>query len=259
MNLRPGTTLRAFVAIAGIAALALSACGNATPGTAAIDADAVTTTSDDPALDTETVAEPTPPDAATSDDNADGGAIDSDSNSESEEDTDTNPTDPEPEPADPDEDDTPDADMPTDPACLIGQWRFSQDSMQAFYDTMDTPATFTVTGNTGLEFTADTFEYTPDFTLDIDIQGMPASGTLVGSIAGSYTTSDGIITTSNENNDVQMTVSVMGSEIDGGGMFDEFMAMSPVNDAPFYCDSPGPVIMFETSGDRIPMQLEPNN
>lgn len=145
-----------------------------------------------------------------------------------------------------------------DPACLVGDWLITEDSMQAFYDSMDAPATFTVNGDTGLAFRADdTYEYTPGFTLEIDMGGMIASGTLTGSIAGSYETADGVITTSNEDNDIDLTVSAGGTTMDGSDLGEGFLSSSPVNSADFECTPEGPVLTWQGGSGGLDITLIP--
>lgn len=130
--------------------------------------------------------------------------------------------------------------------------------MQEFYDSMDTPATFTVNGDTGLAFRTDnTYEYTPGFTLEIDMGGMIASGTLTGSIAGSYAAADQVITTSNENNDIDLTVSVGGTTMDGSDLGEGFLMSSPVNSADFECTADGPVLTWQGGSGGLDITLIP--
>lgn len=144
--------------------------------------------------------------------------------------------------------------------CLIGDWLIAEDQMQQFYDSIDTPAEFTVSGDTGLSFTEDSYEYTPDFTLKLLIVGQTGEGSVTGSVAGSYTTDGDIVTTSNENNDVSTLVTVGGQTMSGDDTFDSFMSISPINSAPYECTSQGPILMFENgSSDRVPMELTPRN
>lgn len=153
---------------------------------------------------------------------------------------------PEPEPA------------PDDPACLVGEWIITEESMQAFYDSMDTPAEFTVNGETGLEFTDDgTYEYTPGFSLDIDMGGMIASGTLTGSVAGSYEADDAVITTSNEDNDIDLVVTAGGVTMDGSDLGEGFLMSSPINSADYVCTPTGPVLTWQGGSGGLDVSLEP--
>lgn len=143
----------------------------------------------------------------------------------------------------------------SDPACLIGAWVVNEADLQRFYDSMDTPAEFTVEGNTGLSFTADSYEYTPGFTLTIDMGGMDATGTMTGSIAGSYTTDAGVITTSNDENNIDLTVTVSGRTIDASALGEGFLGASPVNSANFACTADGPIITWQGGTDGIDILL----
>lgn len=154
---------------------------------------------------------------------------------------------------------TPNAEVvETEPGeCLIGSWYISEDEMQGFYDAIDTPAAFEVEGGTGLAFTADSYEYTPDFTLNMTIAGTEAAGTLVGSITGNYTSDGEQITTTNDASDISMTISTMGTTQDAGAAFNKFLGISPINTAPYHCEDGAPVIMFGTGDDkpRVAMRL----
>ncbi len=143
------------------------------------------------------------------------------------------------------------------PECLVGDWVISEEQMQRFYDSMETPADFHITGDTGLSFAADTYEYTPDFQLKMNLGGQEASGTLTGSITGTYTAQDGVITTSNDANDIDMAITVAGVTMDGTDTGEGFIESSPVNSAPYECTSAGPVITFENTGDGVDIQLQP--
>lgn len=148
---------------------------------------------------------------------------------------------------------------PEGPECLIGDWRISEEEMQSFYDSMDTPAEFAISGDTGLRFAEDTYEYTPNFTLEMNVAGQDASGTMTGSITGSYTTDAGVVTTSNEDNDISLQLSVGGVEVDGTETGEGYLDASPVNSAPYECTSGGPVITFQNTGDGVDIQLTPND
>ncbi len=146
----------------------------------------------------------------------------------------------------------------TGPDCLIGDWYIAQDQLQAFYDGLSAETgglAFTIDGGTGLSFTDTTFAYTPEFTLRLEIAGIAGTGTIVGAIAGGYTADDTTITTSQETSDVVLTVDVGGTVQDGAGLFDSFLASSPINSSPYECTAAGPVIQFSTGENRVPVQL----
>jgi len=144
------------------------------------------------------------------------------------------------------------------PDCLIGDWFIAQDQLQAFYDGLSAETgglVFTIDGGTGLSFTDTTFAYTPEFSLRLEIAGIAGTGTIVGAIAGAYTADDATITTSQETSDVVLTVDVGGTVQDGTGLFDGFLASSPINSSPYECTTAGPIIQFSTGENRVPVQL----
>lgn len=249
------------VALVGMTAFALvAACGSTVAGSAALEGDSgVAGTSDaagddgaddgadDAADDVADVADDVADDDAddvadhVADDGADDDADDAD-----------------------DADDVADDGEPVpDPAasaeCLVGEWIVTGDVIQSFYDSVapDQPVKFTVEGDAGLNFTDETYEWVPDFTLIMDINGVEATGTIAGTITGLYQTDDGIITTSMDESDIDMTITVMDQTMDGTAMGESFLNQAPIVDTPFSCADGQPVLMFETSdGGRVPMTLE---
>lgn len=149
---------------------------------------------------------------------------------------------------------------PFDPACLIGDWRISQAEMQSFYDAVSGTAeglTLTIEGDTGLSFTADQYRYTPTFTLVLDLAGVVGEGVTTGSLGGTYTAADGVITTTLGDNDLETIVTINGATQDASGVLGGIIASDPINQAPFDCTDPeSPVLQFETgSGGRTPVAL----
>lgn len=151
---------------------------------------------------------------------------------------------------------------PTDPACLIGDWRITQSAMQGFYDAASGSTegfTLTIDGDTGLSFTGDTYLYTPEFTLLLDLAGVLGEGVTTGSIGGSYTAADGVITTTVGDNSLTTIVTINGVTQDASGEIGGVIASDPINQAPFDCSNPqSPVLQFDTgSGTRTPVALTP--
>ncbi|MBX3099680.1 MAG: hypothetical protein KF761_08875 [Salinibacterium sp.] len=147
-----------------------------------------------------------------------------------------------------------------DPAtCLIGEWTITEEQMQVFYDKVSEGVdgiTFDVQGDTGLTFRESDYSYLPDFTLGMTVAGTPASGTIAGSINGDYTVDGGLITTSHDSTAVTMTVEVAGTTMDGAELFGQMLAASPVNSAPYECQSgPTLVIQMDTGYGRAPIEL----
>ncbi|HUH52948.1 MAG TPA: hypothetical protein VLZ31_02755 [Microbacteriaceae bacterium] len=130
------------------------------------------------------------------------------------------------------------AEVKADPRdCLVGDWHISEAELQKFYDTVNvSEATFTVKGDMGLSFTADEYEFQPDFTFTLDISGIEGVGEIVGLVQGSYTATEEILTTEYENADqVDFIITVMGQEFDGKEINDSFLSMFAINEAPYEC------------------------
>jgi len=156
---------------------------------------------------------------------------------------------PEPEPGD-----------PFDPACLVGEWVIPQSEMQRFYDDAiaDTPEVrFVVDGDTGLWFDGETYVYTPEFTLTLELVelGATGSGTTSGSLAGSYLAELGVITTRVEANNVSIALNIMGQQLDGTELLGSIIASDPVNEAIFECGADGPMIQFSHGSGSVPVAL----
>lgn len=151
---------------------------------------------------------------------------------------------------------------PTDPACLIGDWRITQEALQGFYDglsaTVDGLA-FTVEGDTGLSFTADAYAYTPAFTLLLEIASVQGQGVTSGSISGDWSATEGVITTTVRDNSLTTIVTVAGVTQDASSELGSIIASDPISNAPFDCSDPSaPVLQFEVgSGARTPVPLTP--
>lgn len=151
---------------------------------------------------------------------------------------------------------------PTDPACLVGDWLITQDQMQSFYDAVSGTTeglVLTIEGDTGLSFTADTYVYTPSFTLLLDIAGVQGQGVTTGSIGGSYAGTDGVITTTVGDNSLSTIVTIAGVTQDASSELGAIIASDPINSAPFDCSDPdAPVLQFDTGGGaRTPVALTP--
>lgn len=132
--------------------------------------------------------------------------------------------------------------------------------MQSYYSqvTADSPAELTVSGEVHVSFSSEgTYEYTPDFTLLLEIMSMEASGDLTGSIRGEYASDEGTIITKNNANDVSMQMLINGNPMDGTEAFEEMLAISPINDAPYECSGDVATIMFAAGegSPRTPVEL----
>ena len=147
--------------------------------------------------------------------------------------------------------------------CLIGNWVISDSEMNAFYDTLEGQidggdVQITINGQTLLDFTADTFLYTPAFTLTLDVVGQAGEGVTSGSVGGTYVGDDGLLTTTLTDSNLDLTVTVMGQTFDGSDMANGMLNSFPIVDSPYTC-GPNPTIMFKTSVDgvRHPVTLTP--
>lgn len=150
---------------------------------------------------------------------------------------------------------------PLDPACLIGDWVLTQEQMQSFYNAVATEAegvTFTAEGSAGLSFAATTYRWTPEFTLILELVGVDVEGQGVttGTLGGTYTASEGIITTTVGDNNLSATLTINGATQDGSDVLGAFISSDPINDTPYDCSDPeAPVLQFETATGRTPIVL----
>ena len=156
------------------------------------------------------------------------------------------------------ETDAPPAD-PLDPACLIGDWVLTQDQMQSFYDAVASEAegiTFTAEGEAGLSFTATNYRWTPEFTLNLEVAGLEGQGVTTGTLGGTYTASEGVITTTVGDNNLAATLTINGATQDGSDLLGSFISSDPINNTPYDCSDPNaPVLQFETATGRTPIVL----
>jgi len=150
---------------------------------------------------------------------------------------------------------------PTDPACLIGDWRITQEQMQVFYDAVSSGTeglALTIDGDTGLSFTESDYVYTPEFVLRLDTAGLVGEGVTTGSIGGTWTAEDGIITTAVGDNSLSTIVTINGVTQDASDTLGAIIASDPINDAPFDCTDPNaPVLQFDTGSGRVQVALTP--
>lgn len=132
-----------------------------------------------------------------------------------------------------------DSNAPKSSECLVGKWVVSESELQSFYDTVNvSQATFSISGDMGLAFTEDTYQFLPDFALTLEISGIDAVGEIVGDVSGSYTADEESLTTSYEDSDnVDFVITVMGQEFDGKEMSDTFLAMFAINESPYTCEN----------------------
>lgn len=147
--------------------------------------------------------------------------------------------------------------------CLVGDWVITQDEMNAFYDTIESqvggPFAITIAGQTGLTLTADTYQYVADFDLTLEVSGITGQGASSGTVSGTYVADDGIIVTELGSSDLSVIVTVGGTTLDESDFANGLLGSVPINDAPYDCSGPSPVLMFKTADDgvRHPVTLTP--
>lgn len=141
--------------------------------------------------------------------------------------------------------------------CLVGDWIISEDQLQGYYDQLgtETDVDITVTGYTALDFTADSYEYRPQFGIELDISGVAATAQATGSVRGLYSTADGVITTENDVSDIALPVTVDGVAMDGSEFGNELISSQPINSTTYHCEAGAPVIDFLTTSGTYPMAL----
>lgn len=271
MTHRPIRFRTRLVALGSVAALALVACGDDDDDAAGGTIDSVTDTSG-PA-----VTEPEPPPVTEPE------PVDTESAT-----TAPSTTEPPPEPPATDDSAVPETDPPTTDApptaappaggddadaspttvvegsdCLVGDWVITNEEMNAFYDAVvaaiGTPG-FEIdvtTGSVGLLMTADTYEYSTDFTIDVQVAGTGGTGKATGSVSGTWSAEAGIITSVTGSSDLDIVIDVGGVTTSGSDFGNGLLTDDPMNMAPFDCA--GPTIGFETGADtpRHPVTLTP--
>lgn len=144
------------------------------------------------------------------------------------------------------------------PECLIGEWQISESEMTKFYNAVGeaTGTTYTITGDTGLTFTADEFSYTPDFAMTMTTAGVELDATISGAISGTYEAADDVITTDVTSSDARVVVTLDGVEQDVTEQFGDAVTGAPFNNSPYTCNAEGPLIGFDIGSDAfVELQL----
>lgn len=141
--------------------------------------------------------------------------------------------------------------------CLVGDWIITEEEMQAYYAQLAAENGFdiVVSGSTSLDFTADRYEYVPDFTIEMTVSGQEATGSATGSVQGDYSVADGVITTENDVAAIVMPITVNGVEMDGSDLGNEMISSQPINSVTYHCEAGEPVIDFITSSGTHPVAL----
>ena len=147
--------------------------------------------------------------------------------------------------------------------CLVGDWVITNAEMNAYYSALaanagDGMVSFTVpTGQVFLTFTPDTYQYSSDFEIVVSVSGIDGTGTSTGTVSGTWEGSDGVVTTTlgESNLDVEITVAGQvidlfggGGSADGSGTVNSILESAPINDAPYSCAGPTPTIEFLAGG-----------
>ncbi len=148
--------------------------------------------------------------------------------------------------------------------CLVGDWVVTSEQMDAFYDgvmgTLEAPLGIDTDGSAPLSFAADgTYEWAPDFALVVEIAGQSGTGEVAGTITGTWTAADGIVTTSSDVNALTLSIMVNGVSFDGADLGNGLLDSSPVNGVTYSCDGPTPVLDFRTADPAVtvPVTLTP--
>lgn len=149
---------------------------------------------------------------------------------------------------------------PTAPEeCVVGDWVVGSDQVAAYYRALSAESSgveLSATGVMLVSFRADgTYTYTPDITLHLETGGLPGQGTFSGDLHGRYSAAGGVITTHSEVSTLGATVEVNGMTIDGTGILNAVLLVSPVNGAPYECAGERLTIQFATPGGRAPVVL----
>lgn len=148
--------------------------------------------------------------------------------------------------------------------CLVGAWVVTEEQMNAYYagmmTTVDAPITLVATGHAGLTFGADgTYSWAPAFDLAVDIVGSAGTGSTTGTIHGSWTASDGTLTTASDVNAIELTITVNGTTFSGSDLANGLLNSSPINGVTYSCVGPAPVLDFKTADPAVtvPVTLAP--
>ncbi len=144
-----------------------------------------------------------------------------------------------------------------DGSCIEGDWTVSEEELAGYYEALGASVgiPMTTTGTARIRFIDLQFAYDATFELQMDVEGMSATGTADGVATGTYVIADGIVSTELAANSLDIVVNVGGIEIDGSDLGSDLLAASPINDAPYSCD--GPTIYFQTNGEPHPIKLIP--
>ena len=253
---------RGVAAVAAVGLLALTACGGDSGGDAADDTLATTPDAEpvetEPAVTEPVVTEPAAAEPAATEPAATEPAATEPAATEpavTEPVTDSDAADDEPEAG---------AGEAESADCLIGDWVITQDEMNAYYDALEAslslagPApVFEITGQTLLTMTPTEYVYTGDFDLTLDIAGQNGTGTSAGTVTGTWSETDGIITTELGESNLSVSVTVGGLTLDGSELANGLLNGLPINAAPYDCA--GPTIDFQVGegAPRHPVKLTP--
>jgi hypothetical protein len=139
-----------------------------------------------------------------------------------------------------------------DDSCLEGSWIIDSEQLNSYYAALaaDSGAGLTLgaDGIVNVSFFDGEYQYAADFVLTLEVAGTSGTGVASGTVDGSYTVADGVITAETENSSLDITVTVSGVTMDGSELGNDLLTSSPINNAPFTCGAAGegPTLMFQS-------------
>lgn len=150
-----------------------------------------------------------------------------------------------------------------DGACLVGDWVVAESELDGYYAQVETGlgegVTFDITGDTGLAFADDgTYLYTPNFTFEVDVEGIVAEGSVTGTLGGTYEVVDSVVETTVVDDSLEITVSAAGITMSASDLGMDLATFAPVSSAPVDCSGENPVVGYDLgNGSRQPVELTP--
>ena len=194
------------------------------------------------------------------DDDGAGGAVDS--GADTEEDTPDERVDADEDADSEADDDTADDDAEDDESaggadCLVGSWEASPDQILEYYADL-LPAEISVVSASApytLTFDAESYEWLPAGTQVMDIAGTQGTADIGGNITGNYAVDGDVITTSLNEPNISIQVTVQGVTVDGSDFGASILESAPINDATFDCSSGDLVLATDNGGVQGTLEL----
>lgn len=124
--------------------------------------------------------------------------------------------------------------------CLVGTWTADEAALQDYYDQIGELAggamTFDTSGQAALTLNADgSYSWAPEAAITATASGIDIEVAMSGSLGGSYTATDESITTSSDTvDDLTITATAGGVEIDPGTVADQIRT-APLSNATYSC------------------------